>query len=252
MHDLIARGVAAERHRQGLTQEQVALMFRSHGLRAWRKGTVGQLEAGLRKPRLDEVLLMARALSVTLDKLIPGGDDEHIELGDDAEVSPRWIREMLSDDFYRDRPLEELPYERFPVDELMADALVRSQAEKTRVRALVAPILEWANQQDVKLTEGDWLAVFETASDTERHAARRLGVELAQVKLSARVLWDHRDFDDERDSRIGDVDGLEPRSRQARRGLVTREMLAELRAFLEEIYGTRERGTGRERQVVDP
>jgi hypothetical protein len=38
------------------------------------------------------------------------------------------------------------------------------------------------------------------------------------VKLSARVLWDHRDFDDERDGRIGDVDELEPRSRQARRG----------------------------------
>jgi transcriptional regulator with XRE-family HTH domain len=252
VHDLIARGVAAERHRQGLTQEQVALMFRSHGLRAWRKGTVGQLEAGLRKPRLDEVLLMARALSVTLDKLIPGGDDERIELGDDAEVSPRWIREMLSGDFYRDRPLEELPYERFPVDELMADALIRSEAEKRRVGVLVAPILEWAKQHDIKLAEGDSLAVFETPSDAERHAARRLGAEIAQVKLSARVLWDHRDFDDERDSRIGDVDELEPRSRQARRGLVTREMLAELRAFLEEIYGTREREAGRERQVVDP
>jgi len=65
------------------------------------------------------------------------------------------------------------------------------------------------------------------------------------VKLSARVLWDHRNFDDERDSRVGDVDGLEPRSRQARRGLVTRGMLAEMRAFLEEVYGTR--GKGRRR-----
>jgi hypothetical protein len=129
----------------------------------------------------------------------------------------------------------------------MADALVRSQAEKNRVRALVAPILEWAQQQDVKLREGDWLAVFDTASDTERHAARRLGVEIAQVKLSARVLWDHGDFDDERDSRIGDVDELEPRTRQARRGLVTREMLAELRAFLKEIQGIRERGASGER-----
>ena len=55
------------------------------------------------------------------------------------------------------------------------------------------------------------------------------------MKLSARILWDHRDFDDERDSRIGDIDELEPRSRQARRGLVTREMLAELRALFEEI-----------------
>jgi transcriptional regulator with XRE-family HTH domain len=252
VHDLIARGVAAERRRQGLTQEQVALMFRSHGLRAWRKGTVGQLEAGLRKPRLDEVLLMARALSLTLDKLIPGGDEERIELGDDAEVSPHWIREMLSGDLYRDRPLEELPYERFPVDELMAEALIRSEAEKKRVGALVAPIQEWAEQHDVKIVTGDWLAMFETASDSEQHVARRLGVEIAQVKLSARVLWDHRDFDDERDSRIGDVDELEPRSRQARRGLVTRGMLAELRAFLDEIYGTRERDAGGERQVVDP
>jgi hypothetical protein len=73
-----------------------------------------------------------------------------------------------------------------------------------------------------------------------------------EVVVSARVLWDHRDFDDERDSRVGDVDELEPRSRQARRGLVTRGMLAELRAFLEEVYGTRERGAGGERQVVDP
>lgn len=236
VHDLIARGVAAERHRQGLTQEQVALMFRSHGLRAWRKGTVGQLEAGLRKPRLDEVLLMARALSVTLDKLIPGGDDERIELGDDAAVSPRWIREMLAGDFYQDRPLEDLPYERFPVDELMADALIRSQTEKERISALAEPILEWAKQHDVKLATEDWHAVYETASDTEKHVARRLDVEIAQVKLSARILWDHRNFDDERDSRVGDVDELEPRSRQARRGLVTRGMLAELRAFLEEIY----------------
>ena len=129
-------------------------MFRSHGLRAWRKGTVGQLEAGLRKPRLDEVLLMARALSVTLDKLIPGGDDERIELGDNAEVSPRWIREMLTGDFYRDRPLEDLPYEQFPVDELMADALIRSETEKKRVDVFAQPILEWAKQHDVKLAEG--------------------------------------------------------------------------------------------------
>ena len=88
-------------------------------------------------------------------------------------------------------------------------------------------------------------AMFETASDTEQHVARRLGVDVALVKFSARVLWDYRDFDDERDSRVGDVDELEPRSRQARRGLVTRGMLAELRAFLEEVYGARERGAGR-------
>jgi len=52
------------------------------------------------------------------------------------------------------------------------------------------------------------------------------------VKLASRALWDHRDFDEERDRRVGNVDELEPRSRQARRGLVTRDMLAELRVLL--------------------
>jgi hypothetical protein len=82
----------------------------------------------------------------------------------------------------------------------------------------------------------DWFAVFEKATDSEQHAARRLGVEVMRVKLSARVLWDHRDFDDERDRRAGDVDELEPRSRQARRGLATRAMLGELGDFLDGVY----------------
>ena len=82
----------------------------------------------------------------------------------------------------------------------------------------------------------DERAMWESASDTERHAARRLGVEIPQLKLAARARWEHRGFDEERDRRAGDIDQLAPRSRQARRGLVTREMLAELRAVLEEAY----------------
>lgn len=254
VHDLIARGVAAERRRQGLTQEQVALMFRSHGLRAWRKGTVGQLEAGLRKPRLDEVLLMARALSVTLDKLIPGGDDERIELGDDAEVSPRWIREMLTGELHRDtpRPLADMPYAQFPVHKVMAEVMHRLGAEENRAEALLAPILKWAEQHNVKLTSEDWEAIFDTPSDTERHAARRLGIEVTQLKLSARVLaarvlWGLPEFDDERDRRVGNLGELEPRSRQAHRGLVTRQMLTELWAFLDEVYVRQEGDSDGER-----
>ena len=228
IHDLIARGVAEARRRQGWTQERTANAFRIHGLVAWRKGTVGQLEAGLRKPRFDELLLMARALGTTLDKLIPGGDDEVVELGDGAEVSPRWIREMLAGDFYN-RSIEDVPYERFPFDDAIAEAMSRSDAEYKRVTALVNPIVEWARQHDREVTPLDMRAMWESASDTERHAARRLGREIPQLKLSARARWEHREFDEERDRRVGDVDELEPRSRQARRGLVTREMLAELR-----------------------
>jgi transcriptional regulator with XRE-family HTH domain len=231
---LIAKGVAEARRDNGWTQEQTANVFRSHGLRAWRTSTVGSLEAGLRRPRLDEALLMARALGVTLDKLIPGGDDECVELGDDAVVSPRWIREMLRGEFFRgDRPAKDLPYERFPLDDTLEE--IHRLAREADERAHEDQILDWDTQHDDKLTAADLMASHKRPSDAERHAAHRLGVEPSDVKLVSRALWAHRDFDEERDRRVGNVDKLPPRSRQARRGLVTREMLAELRVVLDEI-----------------
>jgi transcriptional regulator with XRE-family HTH domain len=244
MYDLIARGVAEARQRKGWTQEQAARVFRAHGLRAWRKGTVGQLEAGLRRPRLDEVLLMARALEVTVDQLIPGGDRERVELEDDAVVSPRWIREMLRGEFFKeDRLLSELPYERFPLDDTLAE--IHRLAREADERAHEEQIVDWDTQHDDKLVAADLMASHKRPSDAERHAAHRLGVEPSDVKLVSRALWDHRNFDEERDRRVGDIDQLPPRSRQARRGLVTRHMIAELRDAFEEMgVGKGEAGDG--------
>jgi transcriptional regulator with XRE-family HTH domain len=190
MHELIGRGVAEARRSKGLTQEQTARRFQGRGLRAWRKGTVGQLEAGLRRPGLDEVLLMASALEVTVEQLIPGGDDERVELGDGTTVSPRWIREMLTGELHREpsRPLAKMPYAQFPVHKVMAETMHRLRAEKDRVEALVGPILKWAELHNVTLTSEDWDAIFETPSDTERHAAQRLGIEVTQLKLAVRVI----------------------------------------------------------------
>ena len=254
VHELIGRGVAEARRRKGLTQEQAARRFQGRGLRTWRKGTVGQLEAGLRRPGLDEVLLMASALEVTVDQLIPGEDDERVELGNGATVSPRWIREMLTGELHRDtpRPSADMPYAQFPVHKVMAEVMHRLGAEENRAEALLAPILKWAEQHNVKLTSEDWEAIFDTPSDTERHAARRLGIEVTQLKLSARVLatralWGLPEFDDERDRRVGNLGELEPRSRQAHRGLVTRQMLTELWAFLDEVYVRQEGDSDGER-----
>jgi hypothetical protein len=129
----------------------------------------------------------------------------------------------------------------FPVHKVMAEVMHRLGAEENRAEALLAPILKWAEQHNVKLTSEDWEAIFDTPSDTERHAARRLGIEVTQLKLSARVLaaralWGLPEFDDERDRWVGNLGELEPRSRQAYRGLVTRQMLTELWAFLDEVY----------------
>jgi transcriptional regulator with XRE-family HTH domain len=233
VHDLIGKGVAEARRKQGLTQEELARRFQGRGLTAWRKGTVGQLEAGLRRPRLDEVLLMAEALHLTVDQLIPGGDDERVELGEGAVVSPRWIREMLTGELYdKRRPATEMPPAQFPVQEVISQALRRAGAERDRQRALIQPIVDGSGLDQ-------WSAevhqVFLPPTDVEAHAGRRLNVEPVQVKAASLRLW-QQNFEAERDSRVGGVEELEPRSRQARRGLVTREMLTELRAFLDEAY----------------
>lgn len=238
MHDLIAKGVAEARQRKGWTQERAAREFRLKGLTSWRKGTVGQLEAGLRRPRLDEVLLMARALEVTLDELIPG-DDERVDMGDGAVMTPRGIRELLKGGFaqFDDMPADMAPYEEFPEDVMVTDLYQRSVSERERLDSLLQPITKWSDDHGFQLLHGDYRASFGAPEDAERHAARRLGVEPAQVKLAARVLWDHRDFGRERDARVGDAASLSARSLQARRGLVTRDMLAEMAEFLDEVYG---------------
>jgi transcriptional regulator with XRE-family HTH domain len=176
--DLLVTGLKQARQRKGYTLEAAAAAFRAYGLPTWRTGTVSQMEAGLRIPKLEELLLMCAALDVTLDELFPG-EDERVDVGRSSAATPRAIRALLS----RSAP---------------------------RCAALVpggSPVIP---------------------SDTDRHAARRLGLTAAEVARAARALWG-RDFAAERDARLGGVSGLPPRSLQARRGLVSREMLAELR-----------------------
>lgn len=231
MHDVIGRGVAAARQRKGWTQERAAREFRAHGLTSWRTSTVGSLEAGLRRPRIDEVLLMAAALGVSVIELIPS-ELEEVDLGDGAMMRPRAIRALLRDfDEYDDLPSDDTY---FPWAAELLDMVERSKAERQRVEPLLEPIRKGAERRGINLTGADWRAAFGAPSDADRHATRRLGMPYpAQIRLAARVLW-QKDLEEERDARVGDTGDLSPRGRQARRGLVTRAMLTEMRTFLDE------------------
>jgi transcriptional regulator with XRE-family HTH domain len=228
MHDLIGAGVAAARQRKRWTQEDAAREFRFHGLTSWRTGTVGQLEAGLRRPRLDEVVLICAALDVALEELLPD-TSEMVELGDGARMPAEAIRRIL------DGTVDAPPFQSitddmiFPGEQKVVDAVLRSMPDHEETQKLLAPIRLYATG----LTHGDVRQAFSAPADAERHAARRLGLRPAQVKLASRALWEHRDFTEERDRRVGDAAKLEPRSLQARRGLVTRAMLAELRTYVD-------------------
>jgi transcriptional regulator with XRE-family HTH domain len=76
MHDMIGKGAAVVRKRNGWTQEQAARAYKSAGLTSWRTSTVGSLEAGLRRPRLEEVILMCAALGTTLADLVRAADED--------------------------------------------------------------------------------------------------------------------------------------------------------------------------------
>jgi transcriptional regulator with XRE-family HTH domain len=235
MHDLVGAGIQAARKRKGWTQDDAARIFRMHGLFSWRAGTVGQMEAGLRRPRLDELLLICAALEVSLDELLPG-EDEQVELGDAATMTPRAMRALLRD--YED--FNRLSYgdAHFPGRnelESLATRLQTSGMSHERLNKLVEPILQAASRRGITLSvlAQDLIVSLNTPSDADSHAARQLGLEPVQVRLASLVLWG-AEFIAERDHRVGDVNDLEPRSRQARRGLVAREMLDELRDFFDE------------------
>lgn len=86
----------------------------------------------------------------------------------------------------------------------------------------------WARKQ---ATLAQMSAVFADHMDATVKAAKRLGVTTADVDAAARTLWGQT-LAGERDKRVQPVEGETPRALQARRGHITRALLAELREQL--------------------
>lgn len=183
---------------------------------------------------------MCAALEVTLADLVEAADEtgtEAVELGDGAVLSTRMIRGYIWEGFEK---INELPAgdpqarQWFPLHDRADKTIELALGEQERLKPALDPIVAWCRRHGVELLPGEYgAAVHRTPSEADRHASRRLGTEPAVVRFAARALW-RRDFDEERDSRVGDIEQIEPRSRQARRGIATREMLAEMERMLEE------------------
>jgi hypothetical protein len=92
--------------------------------------------------------------------------------------------------------------------------------------------LQPLDDEGVEALYGEHGVIFTATPDEDRKAAARLGVDAYTVRAAAERLWG-RSLAQERDVRIGDLAGLPKRSAQAKRGNVTRGLLAELRAFLD-------------------
>ena len=114
------------------------------------------------------------------------------------------------------------------------DDLLRAASESGECTVELAPGVTVGTQalRDRLRGGGGWAVTQPVAGDAapteaERYAARRVGTSPAEVRRAAIALWS-RNFDEERDARIEGVAAMTSRSRQARRGHVSRQMLAEI------------------------
>jgi 8-oxo-dGTP diphosphatase len=233
IHELLGAGIRAARMRKGWRQQDASAVFRSYGLPTWKPGAVGQVEAGVRKPSIGELLLACAALEVSIADLVPDVD-EPVDLGAGATMTSAAVRALLSGNFaaFPRRP-EDFA---FPGEAALEDEVARAGAERDRQRSLLQPLVDAAPRQ---LSPAEMNRVFLPPTDAESHAAGRLNVEPVQLRFAARVLW-ARDFEEERDARAGDAAGVPPKTLQARRGHASRSMLAELKSCLDQAKGARQ------------
>lgn len=75
-------------------------------------------------------------------------------------------------------------------------------------------------------------------TDAAFNAAGRLGIGVEAVIFEAQRLWDGCRLDTERDRRLGTIEDFTPDVIRARRGRITRALLAELRAAVKKEPGT--------------
>jgi transcriptional regulator with XRE-family HTH domain len=225
IHELLGAGIRAARQRKGWRQQDASARFRSYGLPTWKPGAVGQVEAGVRKPSIGELLLACAALEVSLADLVLDVD-EPIDLGTGATMTAAAVKALLSGDWaaFPRRP-EDFA---FPGEAAMEDEIARAGAERDRQRDLLQPLIDISPRQ---LPPDEMHRVFLPPTDAEAHAAGRLEVEPVQLRYASRALWG-RDFEEERDARAGGAEDVPSKTLQARRGHASRAMLAALKAFL--------------------
>lgn len=236
IHELLGRGMRRKREALGWRQQDASKEFRNWGLQTWSPVAVSQVETGLRRPSIGDLLLVSLVLGKRLIDLVPDDvdDDEMIDLGTGTRMSVRLIKKLLSGGGFPQGYKFTANDLQTPGDEWLKELLEHSQAEHARTEKVLRPIWDnWPRSMKHK----DTTKPFEPPTEAEGRAAERLGVEPAVLKAASRRLW-ARDFEEERDARAG-VGKVAPQALQARRGHASRQMIAELREYLDTVFPDR-------------
>lgn len=203
LNDVIGSRIRAVRSEWRLTQDDLARAAEDLGL-PWNRSTVAKIEAGDRALAVGEFLALPQILDGAVylaHRGLKGGPA--LSLGDLVDPGKSPARVALTP---------------------------RLHPGRAHLRWL-----KDARPPELYKRQGRRLA----AGEAERHVARVLSVDVPAVAEEAERRW-ITSLTDERDRRVGDrlrnagldPDDVEPRSLQATRGHVTRELIEELRPTL--------------------
>lgn len=176
---------------KGWSQLRLAELAVESGLRDWRRPLIANLEAGNRRLDLGETIVLASIFGVPLVDLLPS---ERLLLTEHRAMSPDHIR------WYMTGGRE-------------------GTASGDRDLEMDAGYLAWI------------LARSTEREEATAKAARALGISAADLADLAETVWG-ASLTAERDRRLAempDAEQVSVRSRQARRGHITRVLLSELR-----------------------
>jgi hypothetical protein len=211
--ELIGRNLREYRAATAQTQDHLAGHLRARGL-MWTRTQLAKVERGERDVGLGELFALIVALEVAPAELLSGERGEWVMLTDHVSVSPGQLALWMS-----------------PKKSRLGGDDVQLLGIPTRLVLIPGKIRPnaWPDLDDEELDSADVAA----GGDAERKAAERLGVDAVTVARAALVTW-RRGLVDERDARVMAQVPKEatPRTVQAARGHVTRQLLEELRPVI--------------------
>jgi transcriptional regulator with XRE-family HTH domain len=242
LHQLIGARLRELREGAGLTQEEIAAQARVLGFADWARGTVSMIEGGRRRVTLEEFLALPLILyyggagQLRLVDLVGAATPAIINA--DAALAAETLSATLSG-----RLTVEVP----PI----STATPASAHDTEERREALALLRRWASRRSGHSREPSAAALGEVAvesrTDALVSAARRLRCSPVAASLAAVVTYG-RLFMAERERRVRQRLGegeRTPRTMQAIRGHVTRELLHELRPIVNAMTGTTKRRTHR-------
>jgi transcriptional regulator with XRE-family HTH domain len=223
---VIGQRVRELRERAGVRQEDLADNARALEL-PWNRSRIAALERGEKSISVEDLVLLVALLGTALNRPVDVAElfdiDESIRLSKAAEISARQLAEVLRGGDPGDKVI---------LGGGLPDIAIDVEAfERTRSRRMAVEQLAGTSP-----SIGDLRAIKHSMGEADERARRTLGEVVGVYITICHALWG-RSLSAERDARLQSTK-VSPASLAARRGRVTRGLLAEARQFQDKINGS--------------